>query len=44
MGGGKTHNMLALALLAQNRTWRNKILGKEFNDIGEIKVVAFFRA
>ena len=41
MGGGKTHNMLALALLAQNRTWRNKILGKEFNDIGEIKVVAF---
>lgn len=41
MGGGKTHNMLALALLAQNADWRRKILGKEFDDVGEIKVVAF---
>ncbi|MDR2176258.1 MAG: DUF499 domain-containing protein [Synergistaceae bacterium] len=41
MGGGKTHNMLALALLAQNRDWRRKILGKEYDNIGEIKVVAF---
>jgi hypothetical protein len=41
MGGGKTHNMLALALLAQNRNWRRKIVGKEYDNIGEIKVVAF---
>jgi hypothetical protein len=41
MGGGKTHNMLALALLAQNPDGRRKIVGKEYDDIGEIKVVAF---
>ena len=41
MGGGKTHNMLALALLAKNKEWRKKILGKEYDAIGEIKVVAF---
>lgn len=41
MGGGKTHNMLALALLAQNTVWRNKLLGKDFDNIGDIKVVAF---
>ena len=41
MGGGKTHNMLALALLAQNSDWRRKIVGKEYDDIGDIKVVAF---
>jgi predicted AAA+ superfamily ATPase len=28
MGGGKTHNMLALALLAQNPKWRKQIIGK----------------
>ncbi len=41
MGGGKTHNMLALALLAQNPKLRKKIIGNEYNDIGEIKVIAF---
>jgi hypothetical protein len=41
MGGGKTHNMLALALLAKNKEWRRKILGKEFDNIGDIKVIAF---
>lgn len=41
MGGGKTHNMLALALLAKNREWRKKLFGKDYDDIGDIKVVAF---
>ncbi|MDR3281284.1 MAG: DUF499 domain-containing protein [Synergistaceae bacterium] len=41
MGGGKTHNMLALALLAKSSEWRAKILGDEFGGVGEIKVVAF---
>jgi hypothetical protein len=41
MGGGKTHNMLALALLAKNKEWRRKILGKEYNDIGNVKVIVF---
>jgi len=41
MGGGKTHNMLALALLAQNPNWRTKIIGSAYDDIGEVKVVAF---
>ena len=41
MGGGKTHNMLALALLAQNPDWRRKLVGDEYENIGEIKVVAF---
>lgn len=41
MGGGKTHNMLALALLAKNKEWRKKILGKEFDDVGDIKVIVF---
>ena len=41
MGGGKTHSMLALALLAQNAELREKILGSSYTGIGEIKVVAF---
>lgn len=41
MGGGKTHNMLALALLAKNKEWRRKILGKEYDSVGDIKVLAF---
>ena len=41
MGGGKTHNMLALALLAQNPNWRKKIIGGEYDSLGEIKVVSF---
>ena len=41
MGGGKTHNMLALALLAQNKKWRHDLLNGEFDDLGSVKVVAF---
>jgi len=41
MGGGKTHSMLALALLASDEKLRSKVLGKEFNNIGKIKVVTF---
>ena len=41
MGGGKTHNMLALALLARNPDLRGKFIGSAYSDIGEISVVAF---
>ena len=41
MGGGKTHNMLALALLTQTPKWRKSFLGNGYDDIGEVKVVAF---
>ena len=41
MGGGKTHSMLALALLAQNAELREKVLGSKYVGIGEIKVVSF---
>ena len=41
MGGGKTHSMLALALLAQDETLREKILGKKYKGIGTIKVITF---
>lgn len=41
MGGGKTHNMLALALLAQSKEWRNKLLGHDYGNVDNIKVVAF---
>ena len=41
MGGGKTHSMLALALLAQNAELREKLLGNSYAGIGEIKVVSF---
>lgn len=41
MGGGKTHSMLALALLADNDYLRGKILGDSYKGIGKIKVVTF---
>jgi hypothetical protein len=43
MGGGKTHNMIALGLLARYPEFRQKILGDRFKDshLGKIKVVAF---
>ena len=41
MGGGKTHSMLALALLASNVELREKILGNTYSGIGDIKVVTF---
>ena len=43
MGGGKTHNMLALGLLARNPEYRKKIMGSnsKYKGLGEIRVVAF---
>ena len=41
MGGGKTHNMLALALLAADEQLRERILDKRYHGIGTIKVVTF---
>lgn len=43
MGGGKTHNMLALGLLAKHPEYREKIIGNEYknDNIGAVKVVAF---
>ena len=41
MGGGKTHSMLALALLAQNIELREKLLDSFFIGIGEIRVLTF---
>ena len=43
MGGGKTHNMIALGLLAKYPELRAKVLGDRFKDspLGKIKVVAF---
>lgn len=42
MGGGKTHNMVALGLLAQNPDLRKKLLNGKYNLGGqEIKVVAY---
>lgn len=41
MGGGKTHSMLALALLASDEALRVKVLGDAYARIGNIKVVSF---
>jgi len=42
MGGGKTHNMLALGLLAKNPEYRNKILKGRYKDYNKnVKVIAF---
>jgi hypothetical protein len=41
MGGGKTHNMVALGLLAQNPELRSQVLGKRFSFNKKIKVVAY---
>jgi hypothetical protein len=43
MGGGKTHNMLALGLLSMYPEYRQKVIGESFkNDyLGKVKVVAF---
>ena len=41
MGGGKTHNMLALALLAENPELRKTVLGNAYEEIGKVKVIAF---
>lgn len=43
MGGGKTHNMIALGLLAQDPELRRKILGKNSPGatLGNVRVVGF---
>lgn len=43
MGGGKTHNMISLALLAKYPEVRKKVLGNMLKDsyLGEVKVVGF---
>ena len=43
MGGGKTHNMLALALLAANPDFRDKVMtvSGKYKAIGKVRVVAF---
>ena len=41
MGGGKTHSMITLALLARNLKWRKKLLGEKYDNVGDIKVITF---
>ncbi|MBM2814383.1 MAG: hypothetical protein HW421_1145 [Ignavibacteria bacterium] len=43
MGGGKTHNMIALGLLAAFPEYRKKLMGENYNDesLGEVRVVSF---
>ena len=43
MGGGKTHNMIALGLLAKNPELRNKVLGADSHGsrLGAIRVIGF---
>jgi hypothetical protein len=44
MGGGKTHNLLTLGLLAKHPEYRNKVMGRIYTPdpkLGPVKVVAF---
>ncbi|MDD3040647.1 DUF499 domain-containing protein [Bacteroides sp.] len=43
MGGGKTHNMLALGLLAMHPEYRDKIINhsSKYKKLGKVRVVAF---
>jgi predicted AAA+ superfamily ATPase len=43
MGGGKTHNMIALGLLAQHPEIRKKVIGDLYSpkSLGKVRVVAF---
>ena len=43
MGGGKTHNMIALGLLAKHPELRKKVIGDLYDakDLGQVRVVAF---
>ena len=43
MGGGKTHNMIALGLLAKNPALREKVLGKNGagSKVGGVRVIGF---
>ncbi|ADU51937.1 hypothetical protein Tmar_1836 [Thermaerobacter marianensis DSM 12885] len=43
MGGGKTHNLLALGLLAKHPRWRRPVMGSFYTPgpLGAVRVVAF---
>ncbi|MCX2728276.1 hypothetical protein OO015_12325 [Thermomicrobium sp. 4228-Ro] len=43
MGGGKTHNLLALGLLAKYPKWREPVMGSFYRPgpLGSVRVVAF---
>ncbi|MEK7720264.1 MAG: DUF499 domain-containing protein [Bacteroidota bacterium] len=43
MGGGKTHNMISLGLVAKHPEYRKKIIGSDYHDerLGEVKVLSF---
>ncbi|MFD1040348.1 DUF499 domain-containing protein [Virgibacillus byunsanensis] len=43
MGGGKTHSMIALGLLAKNPEYREKVMGEAWKEshLGKVNVVAF---
>src|SRR5688572_294444 len=43
MGGGKTHNMISLGLIAKHPDHRKKVIGEDYNDenLGEVEVLAF---
>lgn len=43
MGGGKTHNMIALGLLARHPEFRNTVMGDLYDtkSLGDVRVVAF---
>jgi len=44
MGGGKTHNLLTLGLLAKHPEYREQVMGKIYktdSNLGTVKVVAF---
>lgn len=43
MGGGKTHNMISLGLIAKHPEFRLQIIGSDYKDenLGEVQVMAF---
>jgi len=42
MGGGKTHNMIALGLLANYPEFRKKVMGNDYkSELGHVRVVGF---
>ncbi len=43
MGGGKTHNMISLGLIAKHSDFRKQIIGKDYKDdgLGTVEVLAF---
>jgi len=43
MGGGKTHNMISLGLLAKNPDFRKRVIGDDFKEdgLGKVDLLAF---